>query len=100
MFTQGIYDEAVRNPGMIELLVHDDGVVAPELDKIYKNRVAHDPSDLDAARRLAENDGHIRLGLFYRNESRARYDLLRKPPKVTASERIALLNAELDHYAV
>ncbi|MDO8502545.1 MAG: thiamine pyrophosphate-dependent enzyme [Gemmatimonadaceae bacterium] len=100
LFTQGMYDEAVRNPGMIELLVHDDGVVAPELDKIYKNRVAHDPSDLDAARRLAEDGGHIRLGLFYRNEARARYDLLRKPPKVTSSERIALLNAELDHYAV
>ncbi|HEY4953253.1 MAG TPA: thiamine pyrophosphate-dependent enzyme [Gemmatimonadaceae bacterium] len=100
MFTQGIYEEAVRNPAMIDLLVHDDGVVAPELDKIYKNRVAHDPSDLDAARRLAEDGDHIRLGLFYRNEARARYDLLRRPPVVTTSEKIALLNAELDHYAV
>ncbi len=100
MYTQNIYEEAVKNPGMIDLLVHDDGIVAPELDKIYKNRSIHDPSDLDSARRLAEDSSRIRLGLFYRNESRARYDLLRKPPVVTNSERITLLNAELDHYAV
>ena len=100
MYTQGIYEQAVRDPGMIELLVHDDGVVAPELAKIYKNRATHDPSDLDSARRLAEDSSRIRLGLFYRNESRARYDLLRAPPRVPQSERMALLNSELDHYAV
>jgi len=100
MYTQSMYEDAVRNPGMIDLLVHDDGVVVPELDKIYQNHVAHDPSDLDSARKLAEDSSRIRLGIFYRNESRARYDLLRKPPKVTNSERISLLNAELDHYAV
>jgi 2-oxoglutarate ferredoxin oxidoreductase subunit beta len=100
MYTQGIYEQAVRDPGMIELLVHDDGVVAPELAKIYKNRVTHDPSDLDSARKLAEDSSRIRLGLFYRNESRARYDLLRAPPRVPQSERMALLNSELDHYAV
>lgn len=100
MYTQNMYDEAVKNPGMIELLTHDDGVVTPELDKIYKNRVAHDPTDLDGARHLAEDTSRIRLGLFYRNGNRARYDLLRKPPRVTSDERIALLNEELDHYAV
>ena len=100
MYTQGMYDEAVRNPSSVELLVHDDGIVAPELEKIYKTRVSHDPSDLDAGRRFAEDTSRIRLGLFYRNETRARYDLIRKPPRVTSDERIALLNAELDHYAV
>ena len=100
MYTQSMYEEAVKKPGMIELLIHDDGIVAPELDKIYKNRLTHNPSDLDGARRLADDSAQIRLGLFYRNESRARYDLLRRPPAVTNSERISLLDAELDHYAV
>jgi 2-oxoglutarate ferredoxin oxidoreductase subunit beta len=100
MYTQGIYDEAVRNPDLIELLVHDDGVVAPEVEKVYRNRVTHDPADLDGARRFAEETSKIRLGLYYRNEGRARYDLIRKPPRVTSAERIALLNAELDHHAV
>ena len=100
MYTQGMYEEAVRNPAMMEILAHDDGIVAPELDKIYQTRVAHDPSDLDAARRLAGESDHIRIGLFYRNETRARYDLLRTASMVTASERMTLLDAELDHYAV
>ena len=100
MYTEGLYNETVRNPGMVELLVHDDGVVPPEIDKIYTNRITHDPADLDSARRYAEDSDHIRLGLFYRNESSARYDLLLQPPKVTSSERIALLNEEFDHYAV
>lgn len=100
MYTQSIYEEAVKNPGLVELLTHDDGVVSPELGKIYKSHVSHDPSNLDEARRLAEDNSRIRLGLFYRNEGRARYDLLRAAPKVTSSERINLLNAELDHYAV
>jgi 2-oxoglutarate/2-oxoacid ferredoxin oxidoreductase subunit beta len=100
MYTQSIYEEAVRNPSLVELLTHDDGINAPELDRIYKARSIHDPTDLDSARRLAEDTSRIRLGLFYRNGARPRYDLLRKPPQVTSSEKIALLNAELDHYAV
>ena len=100
MYTQGMYDEAVKNPSAVELLVHDDGINAPELDKVYKSRASHDPADLDAARKLADDQTRIRLGLFYRNEQKARYDLIRKPPVITRSERIELLNAELDHYAV
>ncbi len=100
MYTQSIFEEAVRNPGLIDLLVHDDGVTAPELEKSYKSRVTHDPSDLEGARRHAEDTSRIKLGVFYRNESRARYDLLRRPPRVTNSERIQLLNAELDRHAV
>jgi len=100
MYTQEMYEAAVKDPALIELLVHDDGVTPRELDKVYKNRVTHDPSNLDAARRLAEDTDRIRLGVFYRNENRARYDLLRRPPKVTAGERMALLNVELDKYAV
>jgi 2-oxoglutarate/2-oxoacid ferredoxin oxidoreductase subunit beta len=100
MYTQGMYEEAVKNPSVVELLVHDDGINAPELDKVYKLRAAHDPSDIDAARKLAGDETRIRLGLFYRNEQKARYDLIRKPPVITRSERIELLNAELDHYAV
>ena len=100
MYTQSMYEQAVKDPGMVELLVHDDGLVVPELDKVYKNRIAHDPADLDSARKVAGDDSHVRLGLFYKNERCARYDLLRKPDKVTSSERIALLDAELEHYAV
>ena len=100
MYTPSLYERALRDPSMIELLVHDDGVVAPELDGIYGNRIVHDPGNLDEGRRLAEDADHIRLGVFFRDEKRPRYDEMRRPPKVSPAERLSLLNAELDKYAV
>ncbi len=100
IYTASIYDEAVRSPDAIELLVHDDGVHVPDLDQIYKNHLIHNPRDLDAARRLARPSGRVRLGVFYRNEDLPRYEELRELPAHTAEERVKLLNEELDRYAV
>jgi len=100
MYTQSIYERAVKDPSLIELLVHDDGVLVPELDRIYTVRRAHDPSLLSDARALAEDGDHLRLGVFFRDEQRVCYDEMRRPPRVSAEERIALLNQELDKYAV
>ena len=100
MYTSSIYERAVKDPSLVELLVHDDGIVVPELEPIYKARRIHDPSNIDEARRLADVDERITLGLFYRNAQRPCYDALRRPRKISAAERIALLDAELDKHAV
>ncbi|HEX6058533.1 MAG TPA: thiamine pyrophosphate-dependent enzyme [Gemmatimonadaceae bacterium] len=100
VYTPGIYQQAVQKPDLTELLVHDDGVTVPELEKTYKHRLTHDPRDLDRARTLAMPGERIRLGVFYRNETNPRYDELRRVPPRTAAERHALLTAELDKYAV
>ena len=74
---------------------------ASKLDAIYKNRVPHDPSDLDQARTLAEqHDDVMRLGVFYRNEDIPSYDEVRAIPNLTTTERMARLNQEFDRYAV
>jgi 2-oxoglutarate ferredoxin oxidoreductase subunit beta len=99
-YTSSVYEEAVRNPDMIELMLHPDGINVPDLEQIYKNHTYHDPSDIDGGRRLAEPDGRIRLGLFYQNENAPRYEEVRSVPSRTAEEKIELLNAELDRYAV
>lgn len=99
-YTTDIFEQAVRDPNLVELMVHPDGIVVPELDRIYKNKVTHDPADLDEARRLAEPDGKIRLGVFYRNEETPAYDEIRQVPAHSAAEKIRLLNEELDRYAV
>ena len=98
-YTAPIFDALVKQPEAIELLVHDDGVAVPELEGVYR-RVHHDPRDIDAARRLAEADGRVRLGVFFRDASRPRYEELRALPALTAQERVDLLNRELDRYAV
>ncbi|HKK08495.1 MAG TPA: hypothetical protein VKA44_06390, partial [Gemmatimonadota bacterium] len=85
-------------------LVHDDGVPVDGLTAIYGHSRSHDPRDLDFARRLAGEDGQegtpIRLGLFYRDESRPRYDEVRRVPARTAAERVELLEKELDRHAI
>lgn len=100
-YTVKIFDAAVRDPGRIELLVHENGIVVPGLDKTYKNVTRHDPSDLDAARRYASlNDGKYRIGLFYRNENVPCYEDIRRQRAVGAEERVRIMNKELDAYAV
>jgi len=100
VFTPTLFQSAVQDPGKIGLLVHDDGIAAPELDKIYKTQVVHNPSDLDAARRVAEQTDRIHLGLLFRDPSRPRYEEIRRVVPRTAAERIQLLDKELDRYAV
>ncbi|HEX2778226.1 MAG TPA: thiamine pyrophosphate-dependent enzyme [Gemmatimonadaceae bacterium] len=100
VYTPGIYQRAVQQPDLTEMLVHDDGVMVPELERTYKHRLVHDPRDLAAARALAMPGERVRLGVFYRDPDKARYDLIRRVAPRTAAERIALLDTELDKYAV
>lgn len=99
-YTNDLFEAALRNPDQVELLVHPDGVVVPELDRLYKNQIPHDPADLDEARRLAEPGTAMRLGLFYRDETLPVYEETRRVPLRSAAEKLALLEAELDRYAV
>jgi 2-oxoglutarate ferredoxin oxidoreductase subunit beta len=100
MYTSSLYERAVKDPSLVEMLVHDDGVLTPELDQIYTGRRPHDPSNLNQARELAEAGDKLRLGVYFRDETRPCYDEIRRPRKVSVNERLSLLNAELDKYAV
>jgi 2-oxoglutarate/2-oxoacid ferredoxin oxidoreductase subunit beta len=99
-FTPLLYSDFVKQPKLNELLIHEDGVLVPELAKTYGNRVVHDPRDLDGARRLAEDMSVVRLGVFFRDESRTRYEETRHTPTFTVAEKMKLLDQEFDHYAV
>ena len=72
----------------------------PELEGIYKHVTRHDPRDLDSARRLAEDTSTVKLGIFFKDASRPRYEDVRRVAPRTVEERMQLLNAELDRYAV
>lgn len=99
-FTPDLYTDAVKDPSRVELLVDDEGIVAPELDRLFEHRTPHDPRDLEGARRLAEPTDAIRLGLFFRDESRPRYEQIRHLPRHSPAEKVRLLGEELDRYAV
>lgn len=99
-YTPTLYQLAIRQPETVQVLVHDDGVVVPEMERIYKNQLHHDPRDLDAARRLAGEGGQLRVGVFFRDESRPRYDEMRRVARHTAADKVELLDRELDRHAV
>jgi 2-oxoglutarate ferredoxin oxidoreductase subunit beta len=94
------FQKAVTDRDLVELMVHESGVQVPELAKVYKNQRTHDPSDLAAARALAEDGDQMRLGLFFQDASRPRYEDIRRPTTRTAQEKVALLEKELDRYAI
>ena len=99
-YTEDLMLRYVQDPSQVELLEHRDGIVVPELESRFEHRMQHDPRDIDGARHLAQAGDKVRLGLFYRDESNPRYEETRALPVHTAEERIALLNEELDRYAV
>ncbi len=103
-YTQDLFDEAVKDPTRIELLVHGDGIQVEGLEKIYEHSRSHDPRDLDFARRLAEEDGdgsgRIRLGVFFRDESRPTYETIRRVATRSADDRVEALKRELDRHAI
>lgn len=99
-FTADRFMEAVRKPDTIEILTHPEGIQVEGLDKVYKNEIRHDPANIHGARELAEDATAIRLGLFFRDESRPRYEETRSLPKHTAREKMDLLNQDFDRYAV
>ena len=99
-FTPDLFSEAVKKPDLVEVLTHPEGIHAEGLDKIYKNEIRHDPSDIHRARELAEDPAVVRIGLFFRDESRTRYEETFPFPKRTSREKMDLLNQDFDRYAV
>jgi len=99
-YSAPIFEELVRDPNRLELLVHKNGVRVPAIEQIYKNQREHDPSDLDAARQLARPGDRFRLGVFYHDPSKPRLEVTRQQQPLTAQQKVERLNQELDRYAV
>ena len=99
-FTPDIFEQRVKDPNTTELLVHEDGVDPPGLEKLFKARRVHDPKDIDEARSLARRTDMLRLGVFFRDDSRPVYEEVRAVPPVTPQEKIDRLNREFERYAV
>ncbi len=99
-FTPDIFDQAVKDPNRVELLEHPEGIAAPGLEKLYTHRIRHDPADIHRARELAEDSSTVRLGLFFRDERRPRYEETRELPHHSAADKIEVLEEMFERYAV
>ena len=99
-FTADLFQRAVREPDALEFMVHENGIDLPDLTKIYKNRVVHDPSDIDAARSMAKESENLRIGVFFRDEDRPIYEETRHLSHLTVDQKMEIMEKEFDRYAV
>lgn len=101
-FMGPLAEEMTSNRDAISILTHENGIQADDGTlRAFKNHHAHDPSEINAARELAENKDFSYLGLFYQNKEALRYDLYGAHNLgFTPEEKIAAVNAQLDKYAV
>ena len=101
-FTDDMYQAAQNDPDTMLLLEHDNGIEPTDLvRKMYKNKTVHDPSDLNAARAMADHEEHIPIGLLFQDESRPRYsEMTKKGLNMSPEQKLAGLERVLDKLAI
>ena len=95
---KGLQDE----PARMQLLTHEKGVqVDDAVKKMFPNHAEHDPSDLAAARALAENADILPLGILYHNPDAPQYDMMTSVGmEMSIDDKLAGMNEALDHFAL
>ncbi|MCJ7557048.1 MAG: thiamine pyrophosphate-dependent enzyme [Gammaproteobacteria bacterium] len=101
-FVPTLWDELLANPDNIAVLDSPDGVkLSDATAKVYKTRLAHDTSDLNAARQIASLEDKVPVGILYRNESVPTYDDLRRPKRRHEPELVeSVLNKSFDRFGI
>jgi 2-oxoglutarate ferredoxin oxidoreductase subunit beta len=96
------FESLLTNPDHLVVLTHENGLHLREaLAKIYKNQLAHDPSDLNRAREIAEWEEKVPVGILYRNDSIPRYDELKRPARMPSVEqRQSVLERAFDQFGI
>lgn len=101
-YTAGVFQAAQQDPGLVLLLEHERGIGIPDdVASIYKNRQAHDPSDLNAAMAIAGRDDLIPMGLLFQDAKRPCYEqFTTQGMNMPAERKLQALNQELDRFAI
>jgi len=84
------------------VLTHEDGVPVSEgLAKVYRNRLEHDPADLNRAREIAADTDNIPVGILYRNPEVPCYEDLRGSTRLRTADYVkAGLESEFDKFTI
>jgi len=101
-FTSHVFESAVKDKSQVLLMTHPDGIPLDDtVKKIFPNRAEHNPFDLDAARAIAERTDCYPIGLFYRDEHAARYDLATQQGLgISQAEKLSAVENALSKFAV
>ncbi|MDR2788213.1 MAG: 2-oxoglutarate oxidoreductase, partial [Candidatus Accumulibacter sp.] len=95
-------DPWLQDPNRVQLVHHADGIqVSPNLARVYKNQVEHDPLDIHRAREIASDTDVIPVGILYRNPGIPCYEDTRQSGALRTVEVIKKsFETELDKYSV
>lgn len=101
-FTSNIFAKAQEDPSRILMMTHPGGInLDPNMARAFPNRIEHDPSDLSAARALADREDVFTIGLFYRSAASFRYDhQTAQGLGATNDGKLAALRKALDRFLV
>jgi 2-oxoglutarate ferredoxin oxidoreductase subunit beta len=101
-YTPEVFEELRTNPDLTLLMTHETGIPAGDaVLRTYRNQAEHDPSDLEAARALADRNDCLPIGLFYRDANAVVYDDYTNEGIGTSDEtKLSVLAAELDRFAI
>jgi 2-oxoglutarate ferredoxin oxidoreductase subunit beta len=97
-----LHDPWLHDPNRVQVLHHERGLqVSAALGRVYRNQLAHDPRDLDAARRIAAGDDAIPVGILYQDPEVPCYEDLKKSTLLRTPALIRSgVQAQFDKYTV
>ncbi len=101
-YSDHVFEQLQSDPSMITMLEHDDGIpINPALHRVFENSLTHDPSDMKAARELADRTDTVPIGMFYYDPTRPKYDeYTAQGLDVNADEKVRAINEELERFAM
>jgi len=101
-FVGSMFEPWVHDPARMLMLTHENGLrVSPALQKIYRNQLTHDPSNMNRAREIASIDDPIPVGILYRDPEVPCYEDLRGAGALRTADGIrSALDAEFDKFTV
>lgn len=101
-YTSKVFKGLQDDPSGVLMLTHEHGVQADGvLSRIFSNQQNHEPSDLQAARAMAERADVLPIGLLYCDPTRPRYEQASSAGLgMTPEEKLGSLRNELDRFAV
>jgi len=101
-FTSHVFAPVQQDLSQVLLMTDEEGIALDSnIARLFPNRTAHSPRNLEEARQIAERDDVYPIGLFYRNEQAARYDFATAQGiGRTQQEKLAAVNQALDRFTV
>jgi len=101
-FSDSVYEEMQADPNRIALLKHENGIPTNDtLSRMYSQQVAHDPSNLVEAQRLASQHDPLPIGLFFHNPDAVRYDhYTQQGIGTTVAHKAAAVEQQLDRFTI